>query len=493
MMPRLFLVLKYSLLLWYRKSIERSPAWSDVLYDGITTLGGVYVKLIQFMCLRTDVFPDSEKMRYLSFYDAVPFVPLPISDILNKELGAAASETFRSIDRIPFASGTFGQVYRATLTDGTDVIIKVKRPNLVRALRFDFLLLKAFGRFASFIYDQRILDVNALICEFEQSTLEELDYRREAEHAAYFYDIYKSVPEVLIPRTFPGLSTNRILVQEYVGGIALTDLIRMRSGHPGFDYKAWLRQTYRTDIYTIIRRIAFDLGIQGFVHELFYADPHPGNIKILPDNRYALIDFGIVGQSPRNRRNYYNIVRLMLDRADSMDMQGIGREFLEWGAGKFYRYIRVLDDHFSDGKIRMADLLTENYHRLLNEKRERFREIEQTEKENFVAMYLDIIKTGQFLNVRVPEGMLATMKTVAIYKSWVTFLEPDFHHMRETYRKILDVLDADTLINAGAIHQKEVTVEEAIEQVMDWMGTVAERDMPLYRKISRTLKEVSYV
>lgn len=492
MIKRTAKLFKYLAQFVYYKSLRHTTEYYDVIYQAVKDLGGVYIKLIQFICLRTDVFPDDQKLIFLGFYDEVPLENIMVNDILVKELGKEKLKNFANIEQTPFASGTFGQVYKAQLRDGTPVVIKIKRKDLVLKLKIDFLLLKIFARIFNLLYYQRFIDVNNLVSEFEANTYEELDYQKEALHAEHFYKIYFGHPHLIVPKTYTELTTQDVLVQEYVGGVAVTDLIRLKAQNKDQEYRSLMKNVYHSDMLFIIDNLAYELGMQAFNYDIFYADPHPGNLKILPNNKYALIDFGIVGVSPKNRKNYYNIIKLMINHAQDLDMKGISKEFLQWGAHKFYKYVQLLDDHFAGEDKRLSDELLNKYVQLLDSKREKFKEIEVRETENFVQVYLDVIRTGQFLNVKVPPGFLAAMKTVAIYKAWNSFLEPTYHHMRQTYQDIVQSLDENKLLNEEEVNT-HIDLEEAIENVLDWVGKVAETDVPFYNRLASSLKGIAYV
>ena len=135
----------------------------DILFTAVSDFGGIYIKLIQFVCLRTNILPENDKLRFLSFYDDAPIEPLSIKHYIEKELGQIGLSRFSTIDATPFASGTFGQVYKARLTDGTDVVIKVKRPHLVSKLRFDFLLLRLFTKIFTLFVEQKIINLDSTL------------------------------------------------------------------------------------------------------------------------------------------------------------------------------------------------------------------------------------------------------------------------------------------------------------------------------------------
>ncbi len=490
MIMRILKLLKYFSQVIYFKNYKKSDQYHEVIYNAVKDLGGVYIKLIQFVCLRTDVFPNDQKIKFLSFYDAVPSESLDVTRVLLKELGEKKAAQFNFVSDQPFASGTFGQVYHAQLINGKKVIIKMKRPHLRLKLLADFLVLKIAMRIFNLVYYQRIIDTVKLLKEFEHLTYKELDYITEAKNAQYFCEIYQNHPQVFIPETYPHLCSDNILTQEYVGGISLTDLIRYKETRLNKYYNEWLIKNYQTNMQDILRSLAYELAIQGLYYPYFYADPHPGNIKILPHNRYALIDFGIVGDSPGNKRNYYHIISLIIQKAQNLDMKSLGREFLKWGAGDFYKCIQTLDDYFGKNEGKLTHAITEKYQELLERKREKFRQIEVREQENFAKMYLDILQAGQNLQVRLPDGLLAMLRTIAIYKSWNEFLEPDLHHMRDTYKHLLNQVNVDSLINTEDIQRNPIEIEEAIEKVLDWTENVAEFDLPFYYKISRKLHQI---
>lgn len=482
MIRRFFQVLSYVVIYLYLVAKKETHQTIDLIFSAVSNLGGLYVKLIQFICLRTDIFGEEEKMRFLSFYDAVPVQPLSVDTILKAQLGQGTLSQFMSITPTPFASGTFGQVYRATLTDGTDVVIKILRPGVRRKLFVDFMILKAAAFVFNLFHYQRIIDVHQLLREFEELTYRELDYTKEVQSAAYFYESYRNHPFVVIPKTFAHLSTSTVLVQEYIGGVPLTDLIV----HRIHSTETNLRLT-QEELRAFLRRMAYELGIQGMTQDIFYADPHPGNIKLMPGNRFAFIDFGIVGTSPPNRRTYYHIVELLLAHSGELDMKRIGTEFLQWGAGDFYKQAMAFDRYQGDKDRSLVHLITDKYAVLLESYRERFRQIEAVEEENFAKMYLEIIRAGELLGVKIPEGMLASMRTIAIYKSWASVIDPDYHYMRDVYRQILGAVDKKYIYNADEVSPKSMNMEEALEGVLEWVSRVAEKDYPWYYQVDKEI------
>jgi len=477
----------------YYQYIRRSERYFDVIYSGVNDLGGIYIKLIQFLCLRTDIFPREHKARFLSFYDKAPFTPLDITTFLTREYGTKTNTYFQTIDQQPFASGSFGQVYKAKLISGEDVVIKVKRPRLERKLAVDFLILKIAVKIFNLLVYQRIINTNTLIHEFETLTYQELDYLQETQNATYFYNVYKNHHSVVIPKTYAQLCTKSVLVQEYVGGITLTSILYAKNENHGQDVDLWLRENYHTDLETVFCDLSYELGLQGFLHKRFYADPHPGNVKILPNNRYALIDFGILGNSPTNMRTYYTIFNQLVKNADEYDMERLSQAFLEWGAPYFYRTIEVLDEFLLHDKKSLRTIVQKKYAKELERKRETFRKVEIEETENFTKLCFEIISSGEKMNVKVPDGLLAVLRTSAIMKSLTECVDPNLRPMRAVYKKVLHTVDQKQLVDHDITHRQKISVEEALENVFDWTENIAESDPPFFTTLEKELKGVVHV
>ena len=474
MIARLFYVLSYGTRFLFYKAIGSHEKAFSIFNHALGVLGGIYVKLIQFICLRTDIFAEDEKIKLLGFFDTVPVEHLDVRAILKRELGDQSLGQFATLVREPFASGTFGQVYRGRLIDGTDVVVKVLRPNLKMKLLFDFMVMHIVMFFVTLFYEQHFIDLKEMLRDFERCTYLELDYQKEAKNGNYFYEKYKNHPHVVIPKTFEHLTSKTVLVQEYIGGISITDVIRNRNAYDG-------------DLRPMIKELSYELGLQGFTMNYFYADPHPGNIKLLGDGKFAFIDFGIVGESPKNRNTYYHIIKEMIATADNMNTRKISEQFLEWGAAGLSKKLDVLDSYFHNKDRKLKDLVLDKYATLLENYRERFRSIEVVEEENFAQIYLDIVRAGELLGVKIPKGMLATMKTVATSKSWVSYIEPEYHCMREVYKEVVNSVNKKYLINEDDLEPKTVGMEEAVEQVLEWVSRVAEKDFAWYNEVRASL------
>lgn len=264
-------------------------------------MGGVMIKLGQFLSSRVDVLPAEITDELLDLQDEVPAVPTPLMfAILDRELGDWRSK-FAEIDEEPLAAASLGQAYRAwlpaadALSQGETVIIKVQRPNIEETVRIDLSALQIVAQWLM-RYPPIARRANApkLMDEFAVTLWEELNYESEMDNADRFRAMYATNPAVQIPHIYRELSTNRVIVMEDVSAIKLTDMEALEAA--GID-------THR--VADLLLDVYFR---QVFIEAFFHADPHPGNLFIKPmgENRgdgkrpfrLVFIDFGMVGHVP---------------------------------------------------------------------------------------------------------------------------------------------------------------------------------------------------
>src|SRR4030067_1323322 len=212
-MKRILDLIGYSVRFAWHRFLKEEKAMYDVVYEAVDAMGGVYVKLLQFISLRADLIPESAKKRFLTFYDHVVPEAIDVPYVLAREIGNEKLARFSAIETEPFASGTFGQVYRGTLIDGTSVVVKIKRTRLTEKLFVDFVIIRLLGFLFDLFYEQHFVNVPRLIGEFKNITYRELDHRTETENALYLWQHYRNHPVLFIPYTYAELSTDNIIVQ----------------------------------------------------------------------------------------------------------------------------------------------------------------------------------------------------------------------------------------------------------------------------------------
>lgn len=269
-------------------------------------LGPTYIKLGQLLSTRPDILPPEYIVELSRLLDSAP--PARTADIVaivEEELGRPVGELFAVFGEVPIASASIGQVHRAVLHDGTEVVVKVQRPGVQRTIETDLNILLAQARFlearSETLRRYRIVNV---VEEFAEALSAEVDYTREGRHA----DTLRSLAvgeQLIIPRVYWDLTTRRVITLEYVGGTKLTQLDALRSaGH---------------DLPAIARTLANIYLEHVFVHGVFHADPHPANI-IVADGRLGLIDFGSVGYLSQAVRDTLGDLLFALVQRNAEDM-----------------------------------------------------------------------------------------------------------------------------------------------------------------------------
>ena len=286
-------------------------------------LGGLMIKVGQFMSSRLDVLPPEITAELEGLQDEVPPVPFPaIRALAEAELGAPLESVFASVEETPIAAASLGQAHRAKLLAGnaedtglSSVVFKVQRPGIAGIVDVDLAALRKVGGWLSRIrLVSRRADVPALIKEFAQTSLEEIDYLNEAANSERFAADFAEDARVTVPAVVWERTTRRVLTLEDVTAIKITDADSFRMA--GID---------PAEVAPVFASVMFD---QLFTNGFFHADPHPGNIFVTPSQdptgehpwKLTFIDFGMMGEVPLTTRSG---LRKLLIAAASRDGRGL--------------------------------------------------------------------------------------------------------------------------------------------------------------------------
>lgn len=275
--------------LWLRRRVEAPPeeplgsSMGRRLRQVANDLGPIFVKLGQMLATRPDVVPADILIELRGLQDqAEPFDSAVAKQIIADELKVPIEEAFASMDDQPIASGSIGQVYRATLPDHRRVVIKVRRPDIERVVRADMALLRWLAEsLESWVPETRIYHPSTLVEEFERTLIRELDYMHEAASTARLREFFLDDKDVEIPEVIWSHTSSAVLTLESLEGENLQTAIA--SNGERFD-----RKKLAIRLADVFLRQFFEIGT-------FHADPHPGNILIKPPARVGLIDFGQIG------------------------------------------------------------------------------------------------------------------------------------------------------------------------------------------------------
>jgi ubiquinone biosynthesis protein len=254
-------------------------------------LGPTYIKFGQLLATRVDMFPPSWIEEFEKLHRAVPAVPYEeVRAALVAALKGEPEAVFDHFDPVPMAAASIAQVYRATHKDGTPIVIKVRRPGIEAKIEADLRILDHFVHLLEAeVPDMRRYQPVHIAAQFRRSLRSELDLAKEARNIDQFARNFAQDPLIHIPKVYWDYCTDRVNVQEEVRGVSGVDDAILRSH--GLDPVALAANG--ADV--VLRMI--------LIHGYFHADPHPGNVIFLPNNRIGMIDFGMVGRLTEVRRN----------------------------------------------------------------------------------------------------------------------------------------------------------------------------------------------
>ncbi|MBK6470447.1 MAG: ubiquinone biosynthesis protein UbiB [Betaproteobacteria bacterium] len=274
-------------------------------------LGPTFVKLGQILAGRADLFGPEWIAEFGRLHSQVPSVPLDeLRAQLREDLGAEPETVFARFDPEPLAAASIAQVHSAALADGTEVVVKIRRPGITETVEADLRLMDRLAAVAETDWPAlRPYRPRQLVREFGRSLRLEMDLAHECRNAERIAANMAALPEVVIPRVHWAYTGVRVNVQERIAGVPGEDLERVR--REGLDLKLLAKR----GAHAVMKQIVQD----GF----FHADPHPGNIFYLPGNRIAFIDFGMVGRlSPRRREELLRLLLGLVERrpADVADV-----------------------------------------------------------------------------------------------------------------------------------------------------------------------------
>ncbi len=288
------------------------------IVEGSHELRGAFMKLIQMLSMRSDLFPMEVLDILAVVQSSVPPMDYElIRTQVKNELGKDPEQLFWRFDKKAFAAASLGQVHRAQLRSGAEVVVKVQYPGVDETVEQDLknlkVLLNALTLIARDVMRQNF-DATELYQEMEERLREELDYVNEAKNIAIFQRLFAGDDEVIIPRVYPDFSSRHVLTLEYIEGYKFQDVLA-----PGVDreLKDWVAVKY----FEITWRQICSFGV-------LHTDPHPGNYLITYHPKIAILDFGSVRPFPDEiRAGYRQLAQAVLAR----DEKTMARCFLELG------------------------------------------------------------------------------------------------------------------------------------------------------------------
>ena len=323
---------------WLR---DEKPVMSYTRYERIRMaaeeLGPTFIKLAQILSNRPDIIPEALVKEFEKLQDRVPpFEFSKVKIIVEQETGKQLSEMFEEFNEVPMASASIGQVHKAKLRTGEEVVVKIQRPNVAEMIEQDLSIVKeAVRRMDRYMKKQGVLNGEEVVRVFERAITKELDYQNEARNIDRFRTTYRHRTDFYVPKAYREFSTGKVLIMEFMKGCKITDIEQL---------KAWNLSPAR-----IVEK-GMDIYLsQIFEFGYFHGDPHPGNILVNEEGTIILLDFGMVGQLMKKDKYAFAGIFIAMSKYDAREMAAQMRKLaVEDNITDMRQFVYDLNDMIED-------------------------------------------------------------------------------------------------------------------------------------------------
>ncbi|MBP1909764.1 ABC1 kinase family protein [Methanolobus bombayensis] len=355
-------------------------------------LGPTYIKLGQILSMRQDLIPPEYANEFSKLQDDVqPFGMDEVEKLIKTELGSEINHIFEYFETEPIAAASIGQVHRAKLKGGDDVVVKVQRPGIKKIINSDLDIMYSIAHFAEeHLPEAKLYQPVGIVEEFERTIKSEMDYTQEGRNADHFGRNFRDDPRIYIPEVYWDYTSAKVLTLEFIDGVksnSFKELDRM-----GID-----RREIAIDVLKAFMKQIYDDGF-------FHADLHPGNVFIMKDGKIALLDFGMAGFLSRDMRNLLIDDLIAITKGDTVLYIELLRELGSIDETTDLRSLKVDIDH----------LLYKYYGRAVKQL-------------NTALILEEMINLLRKYQVRVPSNVALLSKAAMTAESFSSIMDPEIN------------------------------------------------------------------
>lgn len=394
-------------------------------------LGPTFVKLGQAFSSREDLLPPELIVELQKLQDKVEEVDLNLEEILELEFNISPNDHFKEIQKKPIATASIAQVYKAVLNDGSEVILKVKKPNVQENIQDDLLLIHDLIKVISTYSDIGArFNLKSAISTFEKSLLEEISLTNEKNNITQFALNFKNNKDTYVPKVYEEFCSNNILCMEFVDGLKITNKEAL----------------LENDIDPV--RIS-EVGLRLFVSQIldygfFHADPHAGNILVKKDGKVVFIDFGAVGKiQPNDKEILEQLIVAFVSKNASKIVKNLKKMAVSY---------EIPDDKAFQNDV--EDVLNFVHSTSL----------QKIDVPKLVGKMVDTLKRNQ---INMPDYLYLLLKGISLIEGVGRAINPDLDVVKSlrpfTKKIIFDKISPKKLVKSGS--QKLLDLSENIEEI----------------------------
>jgi predicted unusual protein kinase regulating ubiquinone biosynthesis (AarF/ABC1/UbiB family) len=414
---KLFKILKFATSLQYLRVIEKADAQTLGKFTrvNLTDLGTTFIKIGQLLSTRSDIFGEDFTKELEGLQDKIP----SFDWTLYKE---SLPENVIDIDPIPIASASIGQVHKAGLKSGETVVVKLKRPEIQEEIETDFQMLLGFLAILREFFDQRELyELETIFNQYKTLLNEEVNFKREVSNMLKFKNIFRNTSWIRIPYPYQDISTNDIIVMEYLPAIKIDDISTLKS----------LKYNQSKIAEKLVECYIKQIVEYGIIH----IDPHPGNVGITVEGQVVFYDYGMVTEINESlRENFEDLLMAVSEK----DADTIAKIMIKSDI------VTVEEENIVFLKTFVISFI--NY-------------IETVDVDSFQKSFIDKISTND-LPFLVNSNFLLILRGITILEGICKKLDPDFN-----YKKIIDPYIMEFPVDIGYYEKRALKDIENLQKL----------------------------
>ncbi len=456
--------------------------YKRTLFYYLKDRGGVYNKFLQVLCVTKKFMEGWSTTQEYKVFNQATYEYIDLTKYID-------TTKFASLEKNPIGIGSFAQVYKGTLKSGEVVAIKILKPSISNNLKKDLKNLQKLVSFIGLFMKNFIIDIKAAYQEFAEICLRETNYANEISNIDYFYELYENHSYIKIPKVYHELSSEFVIIQEFIEGISLADLMTNYNKDESLS-DACMRLT-GSNIWTQLAVVGGELLRTAMTKDFIYGDPHPGNIILLKDNKVSFVDFGIVATKPISHRAFYDWTKsyynILTSNKESNNFYSIINTTCQCFCPDFINALNICTDNKIVGYI--SNAITSKF----NQVRPNNREFEELiDNGHMLGIFSQFMNNKNIFNLNMDMRNFSLIKAMQAFICTLNTIDSKFKSNNYTNLMIYSIEYAFSVIEHEEvpfdyIDNTKYSKAESLEMIDAILSSLAEGDEFLFQNIYKEM------